>query len=136
MKDLPTIFESTNGRCHLCKKRLASCNYGKSGKRGAWEIDHSKARANGGTDHGNNLRPACISCNRSKQAKHSRVVRMANGLARAPFSMRRRAEEAKKRGIFGIVAGGITGFRAAGPVGAIVGGIAGFVIGSEWEADD
>ena len=36
-------------------------NRGEFGERGAWEVDHSKALANGGTDRLNNLLPAHIS---------------------------------------------------------------------------
>jgi len=48
---LDRIFLRTDGRCHLCPEgRLCRSNYGKLGTRGAWEVEHSKARANGGTD--------------------------------------------------------------------------------------
>lgn len=60
------IYERTNGRCHICRKQLAWCNYGVLGTHGAWEVEHSIPRAAGGTDHLNNLYPACIGCNRSK----------------------------------------------------------------------
>lgn len=66
--ELDRIFTTTAGRCHLCHRRLARKNYGADGQRGAWEVDHSLPRARGGSDHGNNLRPAHIACNRSKQA--------------------------------------------------------------------
>ncbi len=32
----------------------------------AWEIDHSKAKAKGGTNYFRNLQPSCIPCNRNK----------------------------------------------------------------------
>ena len=80
------IFKKTDGVCHLCRKRLARKNYGKIGARGAWEVEHSNARANGGTDHLNNLYAACISCNRSKGKSNTRAARSQNGFKAAPFS--------------------------------------------------
>jgi 5-methylcytosine-specific restriction endonuclease McrA len=58
------IFERTDGRCHLCSKPLALSNYGRLGRRGSWEVDHSKPRARGGTDRLSNLLPACPACAR------------------------------------------------------------------------
>jgi 5-methylcytosine-specific restriction endonuclease McrA len=69
---LRAIYDRTEGQCHNCRKRLTFRNYGLFGKRGAWEIEHSVAQARGGTDHGNNLFAACISCNRSKGDSSSR----------------------------------------------------------------
>ncbi|MES9868042.1 MAG: HNH endonuclease [Candidatus Thiodiazotropha sp. LLP2] len=63
---LNKIFEKTRGKCHLCHKQLAFKNYGVIGNHGAWEIEHSKPKSKGGTDHLNNLFPACIRCNREK----------------------------------------------------------------------
>jgi 5-methylcytosine-specific restriction endonuclease McrA len=37
-----------------------------AGERGVWEVEHSVARAKCGSNHGNNLYAACITCNRSK----------------------------------------------------------------------
>ena len=78
------IYDRTKGYCHLCGKRLALKNYGKSGTRGAWNVDHSKAQANDGTNHLNNLFPACIACNSSKGKKSNRSVRIENGLTEIP----------------------------------------------------
>jgi 5-methylcytosine-specific restriction endonuclease McrA len=55
--------------------KLAFTNYGKRGARAAWEVDHSRAKANGGTDHLNNLMPACIPCNREKGTLTSRAMK-------------------------------------------------------------
>ena len=74
---LNDIYDRTTGRCHLCGKRLAFHNYGCHGTRGAWHIEHSVPRANGGTDHLNNLYPGCIPCNLSKGTRSTRSVRMA-----------------------------------------------------------
>lgn len=66
------VYDKNKGYCWHCDKRLSFQSYGKRGARGAWEIDHSIPLAQGGTDHLNNLVPACISCNRSKQDLTSR----------------------------------------------------------------
>lgn len=63
---LKAIFQKTDGRCRYCGKQLAYSNHGARGRRGAWEVDHSRSRANGGSDHGNNLFAACIACNEDK----------------------------------------------------------------------
>jgi hypothetical protein len=127
---LNRIFHRSGGKCHLCNKRIAWKNYGVCGLRGAWEVDHSRARASGGTDHGNNLYAACISCNRSKQHGSTRTVRRVNGLSRAPLSTversRRRQENA--------VAGGAAGFLI-GSVFGLPGMIAGPLIGAALGAD-
>ena len=83
---LNEIYDSTAGRCHICRKKLSLRNYGLLGRRGAWEVDHSNPRARGGSDRLNNLRPACISCNRSKQHRTTRTARAWHGHSRAPRS--------------------------------------------------
>lgn len=40
--------------------------YGERGRAGAWCIEHSRAKALGGTDHINNLYPSCFNCNERK----------------------------------------------------------------------
>jgi 5-methylcytosine-specific restriction endonuclease McrA len=76
---LNDIYDKTSGRCHLCGKRLSFHNHGCNGRRGAWHVDHSVPRARGGTDHLNNLMPACIPCNCSKRDRSNRTVRARNG---------------------------------------------------------
>lgn len=78
------IYDRTDGYCHLCGKRLSFSNYGKHGARGAWSVDHSKAQALGGSDHSNNLFPACIPCNIRKGTRSSRSMRQENGLTQIP----------------------------------------------------
>src|SRR6266704_6497870 len=90
--DLRTIYNRTSGKCHLCGKQLALTNYGQFGERGAWEVEHSNARARGGTDRLNNLYAACISCNRSKGTVTTRAARAREGRRRAPLSREKRAE--------------------------------------------
>lgn len=80
------IYDRTDGRCHLCREELAYRNYAAVGARGAWEVDHSRARARGGSDCAANLFPACISCNREKGASSSRTMRAQHGFSRAPMS--------------------------------------------------
>ena len=91
---LRAIYDRTEGQCHICRKRLSLRNYGLFGKRGAWEIEHSVAQARGGTDHGNNLFAAHISCNRSKRDGSSRTARRQHGFQCAPYSNRTRKRNA------------------------------------------
>lgn len=72
---LAYIYDKTDGYCYHCGKKIAWSNYGQSGRRGAWEVDHSKPRSRGGTDHLNNLVPSCIPCNRSKGSMTTREFR-------------------------------------------------------------
>lgn len=44
-------------------------SYGKNSEKG-WEIDHSKPKKRGGTDHLNNLRPLQTNANRKKGDKY------------------------------------------------------------------
>jgi len=67
-EDLQAIYDKYNGYCAICGKKLAFTNYGRFREKGAWEVDHSNPIARGGTDYLRNLRPVCISCNRSKGA--------------------------------------------------------------------
>jgi 5-methylcytosine-specific restriction endonuclease McrA len=71
-EELSYIFDKTRGHCWHCGKQLAWTNYGMVGKRGAWEVDHSRSLARGGTHYLRNLVPACIECNRSKSDLTSR----------------------------------------------------------------
>jgi 5-methylcytosine-specific restriction endonuclease McrA len=70
--ELSYIYDKNDGYCWHCGKKLAFTNYGLIGARGAWEVDHSVSKAQGGTDYLQNLVPACISCNRSKGALRTR----------------------------------------------------------------
>lgn len=106
MLDKSQVFARTAGRCHICGKTLSLCNYAEYGRRGAWEIEHSVPRANGGTDHGNNLYPACIKCNRAKGTRSSRAARAEGGRTAAPMSVVRqdaiRARRAVGGGVLGV----------------------------------
>ena len=59
------IFDSSSGICALCDNELVFELHG-SKEEGGWEIDHSKPKADGGTEHINNLQPMCWECNRKK----------------------------------------------------------------------
>ncbi len=121
---LQRIWKSTDGRCHLTGRRLRLKDFGVT-----WEVDHSKPRARGGSDHGNNLMPALVAANRSKQAMTSRAVRRGNGLRRSPLSpaeqQRNRSNNAAAGAALGVAAGAVV----AGPFGAVVGGLVGGIFG-------
>lgn len=126
---LRAIHDSTGGDCHLCHKSVAFANYGRRGGRGAWEVDHSVPRAHGGTDRISNLKPAHISCNRSKQANATRAIRARHGKSRAPLSADARAiKRDRSELVAGVFFGSIGSFW--GPVGVLIGGLVGLIVGS------
>lgn len=132
---LDRIYRRTRGQCHMCRKSLARKNYGQYGERGAWEVDHSQARSQGGTDHLNNLRPACISCNRSKGASSSRSKREKHGYSREPYSPDE-YEAAVQRSTVGLgTTGALLGYAVWGASGAFWVGLAGMVLGSDAEPE-
>jgi len=116
--DLRTIYNRTSGKCHICGKQLALINYGLFGERGAWEVEHSNARARGGTDRLNNLYAACISCNRSKGALETRAARAREGRTRAPLSREKRKaarrENAFLGGVLSVLGGATIGATGVG----------------------
>ncbi len=123
-EQLDSIYDRTSGYCHICHKKLSRRNYARYGERGAWEVDHSNPRANGGGDHANNYFAACVQCNRDKSNKTTVTARNWNGKKRAPLSRERRKEEKFKNGVAGAVVGGLCG-AVLGPGGAVVGSILG-----------
>ena len=60
------IYDSTNGYCYYCGKRLSFHNYGAVGARGAWEIDHFIPLSRNGAHQLWNFVPACVDCNTRK----------------------------------------------------------------------
>ncbi|MDR2675532.1 MAG: HNH endonuclease [Opitutaceae bacterium] len=128
-KELKEIYHCTDGYCHLCHKKLSINNYGKIGARGAWEVDHSIPRANGGTNRKNNLRPACIFCNRSKQDRSTRTTRTQNGVTRAPHSKEKKKRIRKGNMLKGAAVGGLAGAWLGGPIGIAVGVTTGAILG-------
>jgi len=65
---LNMIFNKTGGFCRHCQKQLSWNSYGSRDSRGGWEVDHSHARASGGTDNLRNLWPLCWNCNLDKSS--------------------------------------------------------------------
>ena len=125
-KRLREIYDKTTGYCHICHKKLSFKNYGTVGARAAWEVEHSKPRTKGGTDHLNNLYPACISCNRSKGKNTNWTARAKHGVKIAPLSPKRRKRAKKQNALAGGLAGvgigsilGLAGAAAGGIIGAI-----------------
>jgi len=117
---LEDIFDRTSGYCHICGGKLAFCNYNFFGAKGAWEVEHSIPKCEGGTDRLNNLYAAHISCNRSKQAICTRRARAQYGRKKAPLSARKRAEAKSRNGSEGGVVGALLG-SVAGPWGILIG---------------
>ena len=128
------IFARTNGQCHICRKQLVRIYYAKFGSVGSWEIEHSNAKANGGTDRLNNLYPACISCNRSKGSKSSRSVRQSHGFKSAPYSSSKKNENTLWWGVAGAIAGRAL-LVQLGPIGIVLGGAFGMIAGASLEPD-
>jgi len=129
-EELGRIYERTAGRCHVCRKKLAWKSYGLPRARGAWEVDHSKARARGGTNRLNNLYAACVGCNRRKGSGMARAARAQHGYRSAPLSREGQGRRRRKNMIGGALAGAGLG-SLAGPGGAAVGALLGAVIGGE-----
>lgn len=128
-RELKQIYERTSGSCHLCWKKISLTNYARFGEKGAWEVDHSVPQASGGTDCGNNLYAACISCNRSKRDSSTRSVRASNGVTRAPRSRKAAEEERAENTIVGAGVGALALGLFLGPPGAALGTLIGGAIG-------
>lgn len=132
---LSLISDRTDGCCHLSGKRPRFGNYGGIGARGAWEVEHSVARANGATDHGSNLFAACIGRNRQKGVVTTRTARAWNGRKRAPLSRDRKEVIRRSNGLAGGAAALIFGGLIAGPAGAVFGAPIGTAAGFDSEPD-
>ena len=129
-----TILNKTDGRCHICRKKLARKNYGAVGARGAWEVEHSVPQATGGTNHLNNLFPACIPCNRSKRDSSTKTARGKHGYRAAPLPKEKKTNNAWLGGLGGAVVGRVL-LAPLGPLGIAAGAVIGAVIGSDYEPD-
>lgn len=129
--DLERIFSRTNGCCHICHVQLSFSNYSESGRRGAWEVEHGVPRAKGGTDHGNNLWAAHITCNRQKGVVTSRTARRWAGQTRAPHSPAKLEKLEHENGVAGAFVLGVVGL-AGGPVGALVCACIGYGVGQSF----
>lgn len=122
---LNSIYDRTGARCHICWKSLAFRNYGRPGRHAAWEVDHSRSRARGGSDSAQNLFAACVPCNREKSADSSRTARARNGRRLAPLSRRSCERARSEQAASGAVVGALLGMRFG-----IVGLIGGALIGA------
>ena len=134
LDSLRKIYDRTAGRCHLCGKKLSLSNYGSFEKKGSWEIEHSVPRCKGGTNHANNLFPACISCNRSKGVLTSRSARSKYSRTRAPLSKSRKEEVRMQNGLGAAIICGLIGATTGG-LGAILGGLIGLCCGYEMDPE-
>ena len=129
------IFERTRGKCHICHKQLSFSNYGRYGDRGAWHVDHSVAIARGGTNHGNNLKAACIPCNLDKSTAIARTARAWNGRRRAPLSAARYEATKSRNALAGAATGAGVGALLGGPALALLFGMLGWAIGDDVDPD-
>jgi len=129
---LNRIYEKTDGCCHICWKKLAFINYGKPRSRAAWEVEHSRPVAKGGSHRMQNLLPSCVPCNRGKGAHlTTRSARRISGAPRAPYSAAKKDKiRARYVGVGGAT-GAAIGALAGGPVGMIIGALAGGAVGHE-----
>lgn len=123
------VYDKTDGYCHICHKKLSLHNYNKPGTKGAWHIEHSVAKANGGTDHLNNLFPAHIACNLNKATLTSRTARGHHGNTRAPYSKAKKEEIKNDNTVAGMILGGMFGL-IGGPAGVVFGAAIGGAIGN------
>ena len=128
-KTLRQIYDRTSGYCHICGGKMSFTNYARSGRKGAWEIEHSVPRSKGGTNHSNNLFGAHIACNRDKSDHTTQTARSWHGRKRAPLSRAQRKEAKASNTIGGAVIGGLIGL-AGGPVGVLAGSLIGAGVGS------
>lgn len=128
--ELNWIYDRTNGRCHICGKKVYFINYANAKGRGAWEVEHSNPKVKGGTSYLRNLYPACISCNREKGTATSRTARSWYGRTRAPLSKQERIEVKQQNAMIGAGIFGVVGAIIASStgIGALVGAIAGSVL--------
>lgn len=128
-EQLSDIYDRTDGRCHICGKKLAFKNYNCPGARGAWEVEHSKPKARGGTNRLNNLYPACITCNRSKGAGSTRAARAKHGRTRAPMSAAKKQAVRQENAVAGgLLLGGASLLinKKLSPIAVAIGAIAGY----------
>jgi len=133
-EDRRKIYNRTSGYCHICGKKLSFENYGYLGLKGAWEVEHSNPKSMGGTNRLNNLYPACITCNRSKNNNSTRSARAKHGRIVAPLSKENRKIARKGNAITGGLAGGFIGLLF-GPIGIIVGAALGTKFGYDKNPD-
>lgn len=130
VQKLRRIYAKTDGQCHVCHRKLSFQNHGKWGQRGAWHVDHSVAKARGGSDHMNNLLPACIGCNLDKATISSRTIRKYYGTTRAPYCREKKQRIREDNTTTGALIGGMIGL-IGGPWGVVIGATIGGMIGND-----
>jgi len=135
-EQLNRIYDRTQGKCHICGKKLAFKNYGMPGARACWSVEHSVPKARGGSHHGNNLYAACITCNSSKSARSTRSARAEQGRTRAPLSKKAEARAHRRKAVTGVGVGAIIGGLLGGGPGAIAGGIVGGALGHSADPEE
>ena len=133
--ELSLIFDRTDGHCHLCGLKVCFANYGRFGRRGAWEVEHSKPRCNGGSDRLCNLFAAHVVCNRQKGTVTTRTARAWNGRTKAPLSGQKKDGIRKGNRLGWGSVGALTGGAMFGPPGFLLGSILGAMIGNEIEPE-
>jgi 5-methylcytosine-specific restriction endonuclease McrA len=126
---LSKIYFKTDGYCHICHRKLTFSNHGAQGNKGAWHVEHSVPKAKGGTNHLNNLYPACIKCNIEKGTVHTKTARSWSGNTRAPYSAKTKKKIRNNNTATGAIIGGTIGMLL-GPGGAMLGAAIGGAIGN------
>jgi 5-methylcytosine-specific restriction endonuclease McrA len=122
---LNSIFDRTDGKCHLCHRKLSFSSYGVRGAFGAWQVDHSVPLAHGGSENLNNLFAACTACNLLKGTRCTATVRRWLGTQRAPLSLRRKKVEDRANMLMITIVGASVGASMLGRRGVLVGALAG-----------
>jgi len=133
-EELSHIYERTDGHCHICRKKLSFINYGCFGSKGAWEVEHSNAKARGGTDYKRNLYPACIPCNRQKRDGTTRTARGQHGFKHAPLSKAKKREVRGNNAVLLGIVGGLAG-SIVGPWGVAGGAALGVKLGHDLDPE-
>lgn len=64
------VFRDAGGICHLCSRKIAPGE--------AWEVEHRKPLALGGTNDPDNLFPAHADCHAGKSRAEIKIIRKAD----------------------------------------------------------
>ena len=127
-EQLSLIFDRTDGRCHLCGLKLCFGNYGRFGRRGAREVEHSNSRSNGEA-------AVCVTCTlRIPSAIAKRGRRLpgprVHGTVVQRHLSRQKKDEIRNDNRWGWGSiGALTGGAILGPAGLLLGGILGAIVG-------
>jgi hypothetical protein len=132
---LNAVYDKTGGHCHLRGRKVSFVNYGLTGRRDAWHVEHAVPKASGGTDHLNNHFPACIPCNLEKGIRTAWMVRRWKGRNRAPQSTVQTERMRIVNAIYLVIIG--SGFGAMfGGKWALAGGVAGLAADSSLSVEE